>query len=325
MIHHSPTKLWPGLWPGLWLGLAGCHREPPPELPSQQACPPDTLEPGEVQIFATGFDADTVGAVGTEGLTAGPGGRLFVGGSGVLGGGYVAELYPDGTWSSIVDLPGSVGLAWWRDRLMVATSDTGDGSAGVVAVDPDAGTSALLVAGLQGANFLAVTPWDTLLVSSPDEDVLWQISDEAAGQPPTVQTWAEGVPSPNGVVFDLDGETVYVANTYRRPSVVSSIPVFDGAAGAIGVLATLPDGSTQDGVALDATGALYVANNVPGTIARISPDGSWDTLASGVAWGASLAFGEGGGFDPCSLYVSSLFSADVFRVGTGTPGAPLRR
>lgn len=305
----------------------GCGRQPEPAAAptsTASACPADTLAPGEVQVFATGFDVD--GVAGTEGLAFGPTGRLFVGGSGVGGGGYVAEVFPDGTWTHLVDVPGSVGLAWWKDRLMVATTLTADGTPGVVAVDPDAATADPFVDGMDGANFLAVTPWDTLLVSSPGGEDLWEVRVDAAGGAPEVTTWATGVPSPNGIAFGLDGSLVYVANTYVNPSVVSAIAVSaDGEPGPVGVLTTLPDGSTQDGVALGAGGELYVLNNVPGTIARVRPDGTWEIAASGVAWAASIAFGEGEGFDPCSAYVSSLFSADVYRVGLGAPGAAIRR
>ena len=45
---------------------------------------------------------------------------------------------------------------------------------------------------------------------------------------------------------------------------------------------------------------------------------------SSLIWlimGYSLAFGEGA-FDPCSLYVSSLFSSVAYRVGAGKLGLP---
>jgi hypothetical protein len=270
-----------------------------------------SLAAGEVEVFATGFDRDIVG---TEGLTFGPTGRLFVGGSGVSGDGYVAEIRPDGTWEILADVSGSVGLAWWDDALLVAAE--GDK---IVAVDPDARTTRVLAEGLPGSNFPAVTPWDTLLLSAPDGSELFEITRDG-----TWSTWATDVPSPNGIGFSPDGTEVYVANTYRSPSTVARIPVTDGVAGAVGVLATLPDGSTQDGVAMDVDGNLYVVNNLPGTIARIAPDGTWEIVAEGVDFGASLAFGEGP-FDACSVYVSSLFSEDVIRVGIGVEGAPPHR
>lgn len=298
----------------LVLVLAACASPPEPPEETGPTCADDTPPVGAVSVFATGLQRD--GFEGTEGIAFSPDGRLFVSGGGLDA---VAEITPDGEWSHVVDVPASIGATWWGDRLIVATDDAGDGTSGVVAVDPDARTAEPLARGMVGANFVTVTPWDTLLVSAPSADTVLEVT--AAGD---VEPWVEGVPSPNGMVFDLDRSTVYMANTYGVPSTVTSVAVDGEAAGAVGVLATLPDFSTQDGVALGASGQLYVVDNVPANIARIAPDGTWAIVAEGVAFGASLAFGEGR-FDPCSLYVTSLFTDDVFRVGVGEPGAPLLR
>ena len=293
------------LVPALYLGACSSPDDPQP------TCPVDSLSAGTVEVFATGFDVDVVG---TEGLTFGADGRLYVGGSGYTGDGYVAEIATDGSWELLTPLPGSIGLAWWGDQLMVATANVGDGTPGVVAVDPDARTTSVFVGGLPGSNFPAVTPWDSLLMSYPGGTEVLEIRPDG-----TWEQWASDVPSPNGTAFSPDGSTVYVANTYTAPSTVARIEVEDGHATSVGVLATLPDGSTQDGVAVDVDGNLYVVNNLPGTIVRITPSGETTVVAEGVEFGASMAFGEGD-FDPCSLYVSSLFSEDVFRVGVGVAG-----
>ena len=302
------------LW--MWLLACGGADKTPADTAPAGRCPADTLAAGTVEVFATGFETD--GRAGTEGLTFGPDGRLYVGGSSVGAGGFVAEVQPDGTWARLADVDVAVGLAWHRDRLLVATGDVGDGTGGLVAVDPDAGTTAVVASGIDGANFPVVTPWGSVLVSSPGNWTIHEVTDGG------VTLWSDAVPSPNGLAFAPDGATLYAANTYATPSTVAAVPVVDRAAGAPAVLATLPDGSTQDGVAMDADGNLYVVNNLPGTIARISPDGDVHTVAEGVDFGASLAFGEGP-FDPCSLYVSSLFGPHVFRVGVGAPGAPPHR
>ena len=280
---------------------------PPPTVPVD-VCAEDTPAPGEVQVFATDF----VDPTGTEGLTFGPDGRLFVGGIGVGGRGFVAEVQPDGTWERLVDVPGSIGLVFAFDTLLVATPDTGDGTAGLVAVDVDARTKSTFATGLPGANFAVETPWGTLLVSDPSGSTIFEV--DAVG---LWTVWAEEVPSPNGMAFSPDGAALYVANTYASPSTVGRIQIDGERAGTLGVLATLPDASTQDGVAIDAAGDLYVVENLPGIIVRITPDGSVEQLAEGVDYGASLAFGRGA-FDPCSLYVTSLFGPSLFRVGAGS-------
>ena len=42
-------------------------------------------------------------------------------------------------------------------------------------------------------------------------------------------------------------------------------------------------------------------------------------LAEGIDFGASIAFGTGD-WDPCSVYATSLFGPEVFRVGVGVRG-----
>lgn len=294
----------------LLLSLLACADKAPATDSEPGACA-GSLPPGEVEVFATGFD---LGVVGTEGLTFSPDGRLFVGGSGVGGGGYVAEIQPDGSWEPLVEVPGSVGLAWWGERLMVAGSDPETDTSAIYAVDPDARSAELWLSGLPGANFPAVTPWGTLMLADHGTEGLWEILPSGDWD-----TWVSGVPSPNGVAFSPEGDRAYVANTYGRPNTVTQVEIEGWTAGAVSALTTFPDGSTQDGVAMDAEGGLYVVNNLPGTIIRVSPDGAQELLAEDVNYGASMAFGEGA-FDPCSLYVSSLFSEDVFRVGAGRLG-----
>ena len=45
-------------------------------------------------------------------------------------------------------------------------------------------------------------------------------------------------------------------------------------------------------------------------------------LVASLKFPASLAFGRGPGFDPCSLYVTQLAADGVIRVAVGSPGAP---
>jgi sugar lactone lactonase YvrE len=276
------------------------------------ACDPDPADSdpilscdgaGAVEVIATGFAKDDV--PGTEGITFSPDGRLFVGGT-AQGPGYVAEVHPDGTWNEIAAVPGSVGLTWWRDRVVVAAAD------GVVLVDPDSAAITPLATGIEASNFPVVTPWDTLLVASPSSGRIVEVAPDG-----TVSPWLETL-SPNGLVFDEAGEWLYVAQTYEEPNVLRRVRIEEGKAGDVEDVVTLDGVATQDGVAIDANGDVYVALNLPGKVVRVTPEGEVSDVAE-VAFPASLAFGTGD-WHACSLYVTSLFTADVFRVGAPAPG-----
>lgn len=295
--------------------LTACTAPSPEPSPDAPACPDDSLAAGEVDSIATGFTVD--GTIGTEGLVFSPDGRLFVGGAAYTGGGYVAEILTDGTWSMLADVPGSVGLEWFQDQVVVAVSGGGMAGeeGGLVLVDPDSGDTSVLAMGIPGSNFPVATPWDTLLVSAPGGTTIWEV--DAQG---TVTQWATGLVSPNGLVFDHAGEWLYVAQTYESPNVVRRVAVnSDGTAGAMEVVAELGDGSTQDGVAIDDNGDVYVVLNLPGEVVRVTPDGDVTLVADGVDYGASMHFGTGE-FDDCSLYATSLFGEQIFQIGVGVPG-----
>ena len=49
------------------------------------------------------------------------------------------------------------------------------------------------------------------------------------------------------------------------------------------------------------------------------PEGNDEILATGITGPASIAFGQGD-FDPCSLYATSLFTQNLYRIGAGVPG-----
>ena len=300
--------------PMLLLLLPACSAAPEPE-PEPGACADSS--PGTVHVFATGFS-------GTEGITFSPDGRLFV-----SAGDVIAEVFPDGEWEQIATVGDSIGLAWWGDHLVVAASDSGLDNAldGVFRVDVDTGEVELIGDGIpgsndgiEGANFITVTPWDTLLVSDPGLDVIQELTAEGDSS-----VWVEGVTSPNGTAFTDDGNALWAVSTFSDPAPIWQIPVDGVTAGEPTQVTGFAAGSVPDGVALGLSGDLYVAQNIGGRIDRVQPDGEHETLAEGVDWAASLAFGEGDDWDPCSIYATSLFGETLFRVEVGEEGlTPLR-
>ena len=262
-----------------------------------------------MRVFATGFTG------GTEGVTFSPDGRLFV-----SKGDEVAEVYPDGSHQIVASVPAEVGLAWWNGELIVASGDAGqpDGLGGIYAVDVDTGASRVLTSGIANANFPTVTPWGTLLVSTPsaDEEIV-EVNIDG-----DVSLWTDAVSSPNGMVFSADGTQLFIASTFVNPAPLWEVPVVEGAAGEPRQLVSWGPGVAPDGVAMGASGDVYIAQNLAGRIDRVTPAGEETALAEGVQFAASAAFGVGADWDPCALYVTSLFSDELYVVGVGEAGLP---
>jgi sugar lactone lactonase YvrE len=129
------------------------------------------------------------------------------------------------------------------------------------------------------------------------------------------------------MAYSPDGTTFYVASTFTTRGEVTAFDV-DGSGlpvdGTGREIARLGNGSTPDGMAVDARGRVYVAANLQRRIARIDPaTGQTVNVVTGLSTPASMAFGRGPGFDPCSIYVTSLSGPSVYRVVLDTPGAPV--
>ncbi|MFT6143757.1 MAG: sugar lactone lactonase YvrE [Myxococcota bacterium] len=298
----------------LFLATLCACTTPPDEPLGPLTCPADSPAEGEVNTFATGLEDQ--GTQGSEGLTFSPAGRLFVGGVAYSGGGFLAEVSGDGGVAPIVSMTSTVGLAWWQDTLLVAVGSDGPAGelGGVMRVNPDTGASEVFASGIPGANFIVVTPWDSLLVSSPGGTTVFQVTDTGV-----VTEWLTGIESPNGMVFSNNADTLFIAQTYTAPIALHAVDVSsDGQAGDVRTVALFDDNATLDGIALDVNGDILVLSNLPGELLRVTPDGDVDVIADGLNSPASLAFGSGD-FDPCSVYITSLFSDVVYEVGVGTP------
>lgn len=289
----------------------GCDDDLPPE--PERTCATD-IGVGEVQPF--GDDTE----FNTEGLTFDAQGALFVSRRDGVNDDQLLQVMEDGTYEVVAEAESILGLASDESGILAAGIETGN----LLVIDPADGTNEVLASGLGAPNFVVTTPWDTFLVSDDTfgEDAIDEVTREGVAS-----TWVTGIPTPNGMVFSLDGSELYVATTFEEPG-LWRIPIMEGGvAGAPEKWIEFATATTPDGVAIDTEGNVYVALNLAAEIARVDPEGNVTTLAS-LRSPASLAFGQGG-FDPCSLYVSSLFGTQLWRVGTGVlgvekQGLPLR-
>lgn len=298
----------PLVGPMLWLWLTACAPEEEEKTPS--SCPTDI---GETTLLASGF------ADGTEGIAFSDGHLLvsFPGG--------VTEIAADGTVGSSTPLEHALGLAPAEGGVLVADPGeftmNGSGDDGHLRyVSLSDGEAVDLASGMPNPNFVAFAPWGEVLVSDDTGEVLYAV-DTSGG----VRPWLEGIPSPNGIAFSEDGTELYVASTFVADPPIWRVSVgSDGTPGTPEKLISLPTGVAPDGLTVDADGQVWVAANLAGELWRIDPStGDSETMVTGLENPASLAFGAGEGFDPCSLYVTSLYGESVWQVTAGVEGLPL--
>jgi sugar lactone lactonase YvrE len=200
------------------------------------------------------------------------------------------------------------------------------------------------------ANDLAFDERGNLYVTDSTTGTIWRITDDRA-----LEAWfthpsleGTGALSPigrptgaNGIAYH-DG-TLYVANSERfslvavpitpggGPGRPSTVIVFDPIEVSPGVVVP----AVADGVALDVHGDIYVTLLSGNAIARVSPDGTAETIASGglLDHPSRLAFGSASG-ERETLFVANYSIGEFFGLDTrteqgvlaidvGTPGDPL--
>lgn len=267
---------------------------------------------------------------GSEGITFNAAGELFVAADrGVY------RVDTDGSALRIADTFTNLGLAGYgaSDILMADFGPTnifrdGENDDGIVWKITRDGEKTEFATGIADPNFIVVHADGTFLVSDDGTDKIYKVETDGSWT-----LWSQAVPYPNGLVYSLDGRTLYVAQIFKQLGPV----VFDnklwaidvdenGAAGAARIVAEVGEGGL-DGLALDRLGRVYIAENPAGKIWRFDPaSGELVVVAEGVDRAASLVFGEGR-FDRQSLYISTTFNGGgkVWRVPVGIEGAPVER
>lgn len=190
---------------------------------------------------------------------------------------------------------------------------------------------------------------DSLLVTDSLRGVVYRVWPDGAAE-----VWASGpllegtstdsgpfpFPFPigaDGIAAANDGKTVYVSNFEK--GLIVEIPVEnDGSAGEseifVGNDQDYPSNELfgSDGLAMDTRGNLYVAVNGQNEIARVSPDGRVETLASGglLDAPADVTFGTSRGEQKTVFVVNLAFPStgagpSLLKLDVGIPGLPIHR
>lgn len=282
---------------------------------SPQDCPAAELSPVPL---AGGFSD------GTEGLAFAQG-RLFTSAPEGL-----YEIAADGSTTLRTSWTQALGLAPAGDGLLVADPGefTFDGSGDdgrLLRAGLDGGAVEVRASGMPNPNFVVATGWGEVLVSDDTGERIYAV-DSAVESGGAVRTWLDGVPSPNGMGWSPDGGTLYTVSTFSTDPALWAIPVdASGVPGTPVAVTTFETGAAPDGLVVDRDGGVWVALNLAGEVQRVDPaTGDVTDAIEGLSSPASLAFGaEGTGFDPCTMYVTSLFGDTVSSVAVGRRGAAI--
>jgi len=299
----------------LWLlGLVACAGGGPPgdtdavDDTDGAVCGPA----GETRILATGFDRSKAedATLGTEGVTLTDDGVVYVTARETL-----EIIEPDGTVVYVQDLPSNIGLTWWDGAVWGTSNKDAEGATehALVAHTPGGASTRHVLDTDLSLNFIAPTPWGTLLVADPGSDGVY----EWVRGEDTLTLWEADLASPNGMAFSPDGLTLYVAHTFRDAG-LSAVAIDGEASGGVSRLFDVPATDAPDGIAVAEDGSVWVTMNT-GKRLDVWRDGERSTVSDAVPFAASIAFGRGA-WDPCEAVVTSLFSGDVFAVQTGVRG-----
>ncbi len=271
---------------------------------------------------------------GSEGIAFNGEGNLFVTANQTLW-----QVYPEGKVRKVAGLHTNLGIASIGERdLLVA--DFGPTNAfrqerntdGIIWRITPEGEKEELVVGIGDPNFIVVRKDGSLLVS---DDATSDIYVVGADWKPRL--FSTAVLHPNGLALSDDESMLYVAQMFKsiRPVVGDDSlwvkPLKDGkpVAGAK-LVARLGPYSSNDGLAMDRKGRVYIAaNGEAGEIWRFNPETEELVLiARGVYGAASIAFGEGD-FDDRSIYVSTTYNrgrgGKIWRIPVGIEGQPVTR
>jgi len=216
-------------------------------------------------------------------------------------------------------IEGPGGLAFRKGDLLVgfgnSVEQASDGilspEAGLLSVDPKTGASSKFVEGLQMAN--GVTRSGGAIYASTD---FGTGIDRIAGGEVELE-WA-ALTSPNGLIADAAGRTLFAAQTFTSPPTVMRIPFDDPGAMKPYFTATDPGDAVAglDGLTRGDGNTLYVAANGAGEVWRIDGPKSACVLVHRVPFPdgpSNVAFGRGRGMPRTSLLVTT-FGGELLQV-----------
>ena len=240
--------------------------------------------------------------------------------------GRIFRMSPDADFEVVAEYDGEPnGLKLHRDgRIFVA-----DHKHGILILDPASGETAVAIdrprhERFKGCNDLFFTASGDLYFTDQGQTGLQDPTGRlyrqtAAGR---LECVLDRVPSPNGLVTNLDETILYLAAT--RANAVWRVPLLaDGTASKVGVFVQLSGGlAGPDGLALDMDGNLAVAHAGLGTVWLFSPLGEPVARVRSCA-GAMTTNIAYGGIDRKTLFITESETGTILTAEMPVPGRPM--
>lgn len=239
--------------------------------------------------------------------------------------GRIFRITPDGAWDLIAEYDGEPnGMKWLNPReLLIA-----DYKNGLMTCDIVDGTVRSFLARrnserFKGVNDLIFDRAGNLYFSDQGQTGLHDPTGRLYRLRPTGQLdqLLNNVPSPNGVALSADERVLFLAVT--RGNAVWRVPLLeDGSVSKVSAFFTSYGPSGPDGLAMDASGRLIVAN--PGLgYAWVLNQRAEPIQVIRSPLGTSLTNLAFGGPEGRTLYCTESSSGSVLRVELDSPGLPL--
>ena len=236
--------------------------------------------------------------------------------------GRVFRASPQGDIKVVADYDGEPnGLKIHKDgRIFLA-----DFKNGIMLLDPDSGTVSKVVARYQTEHFKGVN--DLVFASNGDLYFTDQGAtglNDASGRVyrltarGELQCVIDNIPSPNGLVLNLEEDTLWLAVT--RSNAVWRLPLMrTGSVVRMGVFLQLSGGRGPDGLALDESGGLAVAHPEMGAVWIFSAAGEplYRVQSCRGNMTTNVAYG---GRDRKSLYIMDATTASILVARVPTAG-----
>lgn len=236
--------------------------------------------------------------------------------------GRVFRVSPAGTFEVVADYDGEPnGLRIHKDgRIFIA-----DYKNGIVVLDPQSGRVEPFVERVRLERLKAVND----LVFASNGDLYFTDQGLTGLHDPTgrvfrvtangrIDCLLDNVPSPNGLVLNLDETVLYVAVT--RANAIWRVPLMpDGHVAKVGVFIQMSGGGGPDGLALDEAGGVAVAHVGLGTVWLFSALGEplYRIRSCRGLHTTNVAYG---GENNRTLFITESESGSILRANLPTPG-----